>query len=192
MVLIPPDGDDDGCENEHKHSRQLHDGGDVDRAERVTSRHRVCDFVQGCAGCDAQLGVSQSGKRSKCDFHEGEDRAHDGDDGHGHHFIVGFLVFLFRWNLDGSGKSHDGCGTTNAGTASHQNGQLRVNAELTGDVVAHDDGERHHNSGNRQAFDALREQHLQVELESEQNNTQAEQLVGNQSCCVFHTGLMLW
>ena len=107
MVLIPPDGDDDGCENEHKHSRQLHDGGDVDRAERVTSRHRVCDFVQGCAGCDAQLGVSQSGKRSKCDFHEGEDRAHDGDDGHGHHFIVGFLVFLFRWNLDGSGKSHD-------------------------------------------------------------------------------------
>ena len=143
MVSIPPDGDDDGGEHEHEHSRQLHDGGDVDCAERVSCRHGVRDLVQGCAGGDAQLGVGQAGERAKRDFRECEDRAHDGDDGHGHHLVVGFLVLLFRRNFDGSGKAHHGCGAADAGSARHEDGQLRVDAELARDVVTHDDGKRH-------------------------------------------------
>ncbi len=55
MLLLPPDGDDDGREHKHEHAGKLHDGGDVHRAECVAARDRVGDFVQGSTGGDAQL-----------------------------------------------------------------------------------------------------------------------------------------
>ena len=42
----------------------------------------------------------------------------------------------------------------------------------------HDDGQRNDHSGDRQTLDALREQHGEVELETEQDDAEAQQLVG--------------
>ena len=145
------------------------------------------DFVQGSSGGNAQLCFAQTGQWSKGDFQQCEDGAHDGDDGHGHHFVVGFFILFFRRYFDGARQSHDGR-TANAGAARHQNGELRVDAKFAGDGVAHHDGECHDHGRDGQTLDALGEQYGQIELESEQNDSQTQQFIGNKSCCVLHAG----
>ena len=68
-----------------------------------------------------------------------------------------------------------------AGAARGQDGEHRADLERTGDQIGHDDDQRDDDRRDRQALDALREQHLQVELEAEQDDAQAQQLVGDQT-----------
>ena len=191
MLLLPPDGDDDGGEHEHQYARQLHDGGDVDRVEGVAGGDRVGDLVQGRAGGDAELVLRHAGQGAERDLKQREDRAHDGDDGDGHGYVVVLLLLLLGRHLDGAGQAHDGGGAADARAAGGQDREHRVDAHLARHPVGHDDSERHHDRGDGQALDALREQHLQVELEAEQDDAEAQQLVGDQPGRVLDAGLAL-
>ena len=185
MLLLPPDSDDDGREHEHEHAGKLHDGGDVHRAESVAGGDRVGDFVQGSTGGDAQLVLGHAGQRAERDLQQREHSTHNGYDGHGHGHVVVLLVLLVLRHLDGTGQAHDGGRTADAGATGGQDGEHRVDTEFAGDGIAHDDGQRNDHSGDRQTLDALREQHGEVELETEQDDAEAQQLVGNQASGVL-------
>ena len=185
MLLLPPDSDNDGGEHEHEHAGELHDGGDVHRAESVAGGDRVGDFVQGSTGGDTQLVLGHAGQRAERDLQQREHSTHNGYDGHGHGHVVVLLVLLVLRHLDGTGQTHDGGRTADAGATGGQDGEHRVDTELAGDGIAHDDGQRDDHSGDRQTLDALREQHGEVELETEQDDAEAQQLVGNQASGVL-------
>ena len=147
------------------------------------------DLVQGGTGGDAELGLGQAKQRANRDLQQREHGAHDGHNGHGHGHVVVFLVLLVLGHLDGAGQAHDGGRAADTGATGGQDGEHRVNAELAGDGIAHDDGQGHDHGGDGQALDTLREQHSEVELEAEQNDAEAQQLVGDQASGVLDTRL---
>ena len=106
MMPVPPDGDDDGREHEHEYAGELHDGGDVDGAERGACGHGMRDLMQGRPRGDAQLRGGKPRQGAEHDFRKREYGAHDGDDGHGHDLVVRF--FAFHGAHDGDdGHGHD-------------------------------------------------------------------------------------
>ncbi len=142
--------------------------------------------MQGGACGHALLRGGHAEQREDGDFDQREDGPHDGHGGHGHHHIIFLLLLLAFIHGDGAGQAHDGGRTADTGTAGGQDGKHRANLERASQQIGDHDGQGHDHGCDGQALDALGEQHLQVELEPKQDNTQAQQLVGDQSGGVLH------
>ena len=138
------------------------------------------DFVERGAAHRAELRIRQPQERAQRDFREREYRTHDSYGRHCHDFVIA-SAFLFGFRHgDGTRQPHDGRGTANTCAARGEDGEMLVDAEFSGDEIGDGDGECDDDRRHGDGFDPGGEQHVEVEFETEQDDAQPQQFVGNQ------------